>query len=442
MSYTYPQSRTVIAPLDMSLRRYAAILLLCLCAGCAVGNQDEIPCTTDEECPQGDQCDLAQKLCVSATITTNVTPNATPNGTPNGSTNVDPNNVNGSTNIDPNNANVNSNNQTIPGNNTTGPNNVTNNNTSNNQTNNQTNNNTTVDPNVCNPACQAPATCVNNACVFPDCAAVGDACDPARPSQGGFTCVDVEGQGICVEPCERAFSVDGCTSGSYCLPFELTNVCVPSECASDSDCGAGGTCIEVENGFNTCLDGGNIPSGEACDPANDLCPTGEACDPLTGFCEFLCDPYAAAPCADAGHYCGVYLTAAVGLCSHALTSAAPAGPFTSCDVDQGVCHDASQCYEFDPSVPVRLCLTYCRPGMNDCAGVTAGSTATVCDPYFTNTPGRGVCWPPCSGDSCGDGYECVSDVCRKTCTAGNELMDCCNGVTPCFEICNANNHCE
>ncbi len=397
---------------------------VCAIAGCAVGAPSDVPCATDADCPAGKQCDVDMLICVAASFlpddpNSRVAPNSTPNNAADmGENNATNRNTSNNTTAPPNNS---TNNMTTPSNNTTT----------------NTNNNTTVDPNLCTPACVAPRSCVGGTCVLPDCAAVGDECDPARPDQNGFSCLDVDGDGVCAEPCTRAGSPDICAMGEYCVTYQTQKVCLPSFCDTNADCTAG-TCLDIDNGFNFCVPHGALAPGAACDPADDQCPVNQACDPATSRCESFCDPFASGECG-AGHFCAPGVTPRTGLCTHDLiTNPTPRAPFLTCDPVGAACDNATTCW----NTTTPICLAYCRAGMNDCSGVqTPQAGATVCDEFALYYPGLGVCLPPCNVGDCGTTAVCVNQLCRVPCTPGNELADCCDGQAPCPAYCN-NNYCE
>lgn len=299
---------------------------------------------------------------------------------------------------------------------------------------------------ACSPTCVAPQVCTENGCEFPACTQVGDRCQGAQPE--GFLCLVESGsnEGRCFQSCEERGSRSGCGAGQFCLAVNSTsdaNYCVESECTSTAECGAQ-TCLEFLDDFGLCFPGGNLPEGSACTSSNNQCGQGFFCDTdgssTAGVCRRLCDPFQVGSCG-AQQACGELVTERQALCTNTLTSP-PRAAFQSCSPAGSWCGDRTLCQDFGEGQA--FCIPYCRPGGNDCSGLTP---AALCDPYV-GPAGLGLCLPECDpldADSCGE-FECIDSgpdagLCRIPCSAGNVVQDCCNGTTPCTAMC-VDNYCE
>lgn len=303
---------------------------------------------------------------------------------------------------------------------------------------------------ACMPSCVAPKICGAEGCEFPGCEAVGARCEPLGEQPDGFVCLVETGtsEGSCFETCDDALSASTCPNGSYCLGVgqSTTNVCFASECSSNADCGAE-TCLIFDNGFGSCFAGGTIPEGTACDTRNNACAQGMFCVPnqatgSAGTCRRLCDPFAGGQCG-AQQACGPFLTPRQAYCTTNVTTIARQA-FQQCSPAGAYCSDRTVCLDTDTT---DFCLPYCRPGASDCANLVPNETI-LCNPYF-GPQSLGVCQFACDPavpNDCGVGAVCVGQgpetgLCRISCTSGNEVQDCCNGVSPCTEQC-VNNLCE
>lgn len=300
---------------------------------------------------------------------------------------------------------------------------------------------------ACMPACEGPAVCTAGGCQIPDCAAAFDPCDPSRPNQAGFVCADVgEGEGVCLVPCAEAYEASNCATGSYCYEIGQTNTvlaCLPSECSGDAEC-AGGTCLNFENSFGLCLTAGTGQQGATCSPQAS-CAQGLFCDypsatATSGICETLCDPFSVGSCGP-GAFCGPFVTAVEALCTSDQTTLGT-GAFDFCDPAGSWCADHTACIAFATD---NICISYCRPGTADCAGVLPDGTDGVCNNYvFAGNRETGICdfvCDPTDADPCGPDAVCVdagtdAGKCRQTCTVATVVADCCGGSTPCNFVCN------
>lgn len=130
---------------------------------------------------------------------------------------------------------------------------------------------------LCDPACVAPAECVDGMCLIP--------CDDE------FCELDqVCGEGGCVEPCGEGF----CEPGEVCTDDGCLIPCGEGFCSPGEACNEDDVCVivcgeELCEPGQTCSEGGAC--GEPC--GGDVCAPGEAC--IDGeFCAELCD----------GEFCG------------------------------------------------------------------------------------------------------------------------------------------
>lgn len=408
---------------------WAAILAFSL-ASCATSTPGDVACDVDSDCPAGEVCDPGEQQCIRASIVTN-------NGTP--TNNGDPDRDMG----DPNNGTPNNGqlDMGMPdegnGGDDAGPRPCVP----------ACADNEVCDDgqcvSACEPACAAPQICTATGCEFPDCVAVGDECDPARPDQGAFACLSGEDSGICVEKCAEAFTASTCATGEYCWTVQNQDVCVPSTCSDHGDC-TNGSCIDFDNSFSICFAAGAIPMGSACDPNDNQCEPGTFCrdtGPTTGVCSKICDQWAAQPGCPVGELCAFQFTFRSALCTSDVD---PTGDtaFYVCDDIGAACDDATVCFDVGAD---NACLKYCRPGLNDCMGVTDGlGTPTVCHSYaFGGVREVGLCFSSCSSTAdCGAGSVCLQNMCRTTCRAGMEVADCCGGAQPCRFTCNQDLLCE
>lgn len=411
-----------------------AVAILLVAPSCATSESGDLPCEGDEDCPVGTACDLEQGQCVRVSFTTNSDDNSDPsptNAKPGNSASNNPLNgltrdmgtedpdMGGSDQAQPDMAPV------------------------------------TCDPmceddqvcdrgtcvSACDPVCEAPEVCTANGCEIPDCAAVGDPCDIASPDQGDFACLDAsEGEGVCVAKCDAPFSAGDCPSGEYCWTLQEQDVCIPATCNDHSDC-TDGSCVDFDNGFSLCYQAGSLAEGTSCNPEDSQCEEGTFCretGPSTGVCSRMCDQWTASPNCPAGELCTSQLTPRTALCTDNVDPLAPRDPFLTCSNPGLACDHAVRCFDVGAQDG---CLKFCRPGENDCAGVTDGNDDdTICDNYaFGGQRAVGICWPPCDPQApnpCGEGV-CVDQSCRTTCTpGGNAADDCCGGDPACPFECN------
>ena len=274
------------------------------------------------------------------------------------------------------------------------------------------------------------------------CTAEFESCDPLSGGHGSFECLprdDGEG-GNCFRRCERSGHADGCSDGQYCWGTGETGpaVCFPSECTAHGDCN-GGTCITFDNSYGACIDAGPLAIGESCVGGGTRCQSGLFCDAPTGLagtCMPVCDPFSETPCAsNVSEACSVRWRRS-GVCTTYPHLANELRVFRSCSGAGDWCTHGEQCMALGSD---NLCMQYCRPGRGDCAGLTLQGRATICDNYwFVGDQSLGLCLPPCSnaGD-CGGAYVCVNQICRLPCPSGNPVSDCCEGSLECGYRCEA-----
>lgn len=309
---------------------------------------------------------------------------------------------------------------------------------------------------LCMPACEAPEVCTAQGCRIPDCAAENEICDLNRRIQGDFACLSQDGEGRCFKTCEDAFSPSDCGTARYCLNVSSgatpLNVCIDSECTTEADCGQD-SCIPFDNGFGSCARAGQIAEGESCSVPTNMCEQGTICRRLasgndSGVCSRICDFFATTSDCPAGQACGSLLSPRAGLCTTETT-----GPGTmaydACSDPGQFCGDGLRC--LGTSGGGDFCFPYCRPGEGDCDAILPdGSDGACANDFFPGISALGVCNPPCDPgetNACGVGAVCLDNgfgdnICRRTCSAGNEVEDCCNGSAPCGFECNADNLCE
>ena len=279
----------------------------------------------------------------------------------------------------------------------------------------------------CDPACEAPGSCQQGACVFPVCASEGDACDPSSTAQGGFLCLLDGGAGSnqahCYASCQQANTAQGCGPGQFCI--EVGNnasqqFCLNSECASDLDCAGGGTCLKFENSFGYCEPGGAVAPGGSCDSSTgQWCQQGAVCvraqGASQGVCTTTCDPWGGSSSCSALQECAIY-TNRTGICTGNLD---PTGlnAFESCSMPGAYCDDATQC--FSTSASASTCLKYCRPNSTDCSTI---APSLVCNTYaFAGERALGICFGACSaGNPCNASADCIGGLCRFRCTSASE----------------------
>ena len=412
-------------------RAFQAVLaafLLSWCTGCATSVPTDQPCESDSDCAAGEVCDQELMQCARAAIRTN-------NGEPPITTNNDGDTPDmGSDPID----------TSTPGDDA----------------------DVVVEPDAggdmttpvecepacganevcaegqcvsaCMPACTAPEICGADGCTLPDCTAAGDPCDPARPEQGAFGCATdgSGGDGVCLAKCPEAYRAEGCEVGEYCWEAGSLSVCVPSSCATDTDCTGGGNCIGLDNQFSICFQAGSVPLGGACDPSAADCVRGSLCratSTTTGVCSAICDQFAADPGCPGTELCAYQFTPLTSLCTSNIDPRGDA-PYYVCDNPGAACDDATMCFDVGTE---NACLKYCRPGTADCNGIVDGlGNPAICDNYvFPGIRDVGICFSQCGSDTdCGTAGKCVQDVCRLACTTD---VDCCNGTTPCDFSCTA-----
>jgi len=308
---------------------------------------------------------------------------------------------------------------------------------------------------ACMPACQAPEVCTAEGCRIPDCQSAGDACDLNRRDQGAFFCLSQAGEGRCFAKCDDPASASTCDTQEYCFNVGSSaspaNVCIPSDCTDHTDC-AMGSCIRFDNDFGACFEAGSTAEGQSCSVSTNGCEPGTYCRRLmsesdAGICSKVCDFFASPSDCPAGQACGPVFTSRTGLCSDEVTTMGSA-PFDECSDPGDFCRDGSLCLSIGTSIDA--CFAYCRPGENDCDFTTPVGTETGCNTFFPGLPTLGVCDPQCDPsevNSCGTGAVCVDNgfgenLCRVTCTPGNEVQDCCAGNTPCNFTCNSDRLCE
>jgi hypothetical protein len=301
----------------------------------------------------------------------------------------------------------------------------------------------TIDPLACDPACTTGERCDNGTCVpettDPTCTQKGESCDPAVGDQGSFWCAgDGDGDGECLPKCSNTISAEGCGVAEYCWNVgsqdDPAPACIDSDCQSNSDCPSG-TCLNFDNQFGLCLPSGSTPAGQSCDPsATNTCQPGLMClsEPsgsTTGVCKSLCDMWTAPSCAG-GQLCDLF-TSREGVCTSDIDSSG-SEPYMSCSTAGDVCDHGIPCIGFADGS--NGCMPYCRPGMGDCP--PAGGAQVVCNNYVS--PGQrtwGLCLGACSTSADCSGGPCQQGICRTTCTAGNEVQDCCGGDADCDWTC-------
>lgn len=385
-------------------------VVACLNVACATGEAPDpnaSSCSAASDCPTGTTCDFARGVCL-----------------PQGQTNNQSNNANNGTVGETNNTNTNNGSNSNGSTNTTGP---------------VTTGTTGTNGDVCTPACDAPDQCVDGVCEpLPPCGETLDLCDPTTTQPSGFVCVPIgDDEGLCLTSCNRPGTISGCPVGEYCLETDTTPACVPSICDEHADCTNGstnGSCVHVNNEFNYCWAAGSLPAGSACTPGGPpQCSPGQYCESTTSRCEDFCDPYGAG-CSDSDRYCARVFTEATSLCTTNIDPDAPLSPFSPCTTAGAACDDNSRCFGLQGGGA--QCFAYCRPGENDCAGIAFNAQQTVCNPWVLSGVGLGLCWPPCSAGDCLDGDTCIDQVCRTSCTPGNEVTDCCGGDPDCPAYCN------
>jgi hypothetical protein len=306
----------------------------------------------------------------------------------------------------------------------------------------------------CNPQCGPDEFCnSNNVCeeipTGGDCTSQGDTCDANQVDQGNFWCVSTGSGGTCVLKCDTDFTASGCSAGEYCRNVGTEQQerlgCVPADCSSDADC-SGGTCVNFDNQYGTCVPAGTLQAGETCTVGGSTgCVRGYFCRRLqsgsdAGVCSSLCQPWSSSTGCPSGQYCTLF-TSREGICTDQVEQPPMAAYQAGC-TEGNMCTDATRCFALSSD---NFCLKYCRTGQSDCAGLSDPST---CDNYvFAGERSYGICFPTCSpGDCCPAsdptcGSQCVQGKCRSTCSAGNEVQDCCGGSTPCDFTC-VNGLCE
>ncbi len=282
-----------------------------------------------------------------------------------------------------------------------------------------------------------------------NCESAGDTCDPAELEQPGFLCVEGgDGAGYCLPRCDRSGYADSCDPGSYCWSVDgaSTAACFPSMCNTHADCGSD-TCVQLDNSYGSCLEAGPLGPGASCvtGGTNPRCQQGYFCSAptgQTGECAPVCDPFASSPCADPINEACTVRWRRSGVCTTYPHLADTLTIYEECSSAGDWCTDAVQCMNVGSQGS--FCMPYCRPGTNDCAGISLGGDPTICDNYwFMGEPAVGICWPPCQNDTeCGDGWDCVQDLCRRPCTTGNPVTDCCGGSADCNAICDATGYCS
>lgn len=282
------------------------------------------------------------------------------------------------------------------------------------------------------------------------CQANGDLCDLANRFQGEYTCMlAVSGVGRCYRTCTYAWTADNCDSGRYCRDYGSANepapICVPRECNTHAECGAGKSCVKYNNNYSMCIDAGARTEGQSCnvDASPVQCGAGLWCarnylGTSAGVCRRMCNPWGGS------NACPNYYQACrpvwpeTGVCSHDIDYTIfdnRRSPFGACYYEEAMCDHAVECNDMGS---YGMCLKSCRPGGNDCSGVRFDGVQTVCDHYWTmGETSIGTCWRPCSGTSCGAGWTCKDQICRRPCPTGNILTECCGGDTSCSAICRA-----
>ena len=221
-------------------------------------------------------------------------------------------------------------------------------------------------------ACEVPGPCAEHGAV---CTLEGGG---NLEQQGEFYCVLAGADGPrCVAACDRAFSVDECQRGSFCLEVsaaeETVQLCLPGDCRSSEDClgvtPVGGTCIPFGNGAGYCFPAGLAAAGATCG-GEIRCATDHFCvtnPTIGGVCQPLCDMWGRhqAPC-QTGTTCG-YLTLGTGVCRNQTQQGREIAE--SCAPEGNWCASGVQCFDFRTGgEPLPICTAWCRPGHGDCRG--------------------------------------------------------------------------
>ena len=394
---------------------FGAILALVIAAGCASSTLAEPDCESDDDCLDGEVCDLAIGVCMESRSDNSESLN---NSTPSNNNETTNNQTNQPTTNQGNDDEENNDEPILPPDNSDTP----------------PVNNDNQDVNNDDPPTSA-------------CSQEFDACDPNQSGHGEFLCVEIndDGEGACFLPCDDLGSPSNCAVGRYCRGFDgvAEPICVPSECNTHSDC-TDGTCLQMDNSYGLCVEAGPLSQGQTCTNSDgaERCQEGLYCDApqgSTGQCQQVCDPWTSNSCGFNGACRNYWMRS--GLCTDQIASHVYGGqayPFDECTPAGNWCDDAVMCFEFTDG---NFCLKYCRPGQFDCPPF--GIEQSVCDPYII-VPGSdtlGLCMPPCSTNAdCGTGAQCINQLCRQTCFTA---QDCCPTTDPdCGAVCNLNGLCE
>ncbi len=291
---------------------------------------------------------------------------------------------------------------------------------------------------ACNPTCVAPKVCTETGCKFPTCSQKGDRCETTETDQGNFLCRDLGNGGECLSKCTE-LGADTCASGEYCIPTNGQFNCEASQCSQQSDC-AGGSCFLFDNDYGRCFAAGNLSENAVCDLGGSTCAAGLTCGLKVGAaagegtCQKICSPWAASTGCTGGARCSNFVTPRSFSCSPD-NDATGSTAYSSCTTPNASCSDATRCIELASS---NGCFQYCRPGSNDCAGLSVESSCN--NRLIAGEDRWGLCLGKCNNqEDCGDGRVCNNEICRQPCTdATTVVADCCNGnAVDCNWTCNA-----
>lgn len=215
---------------------------------------------------------------------------------------------------------------------------------------------------------------------------------------------------------ERCFDFSECAPGLLCVDSRCAQLCdVSPELSGQGACGAGATCVTLEEQVGLCF-------ADDCQLWAGGCETGEACVP-----HFFGEDHIIASCETsggkaAGESCAGWGTAdCVDGAVCLWESDTEAGCYTSCDPDAedgatGACPTGERCFELGDGT-VETGLGYC---LDVCAPWTTGAcpTGETCLPQDDGS--FGVCIP--TGGTKGVGEICATNtacqdgmVCAGTC---------------------------
>ena len=243
--------------------------------------------------------------------------------------------------------------------------------------------------------------------------AVGHPCDVDAQCAAGLTCRCAAGssgcpaafaRGLCSSDCDNGACGDPAVATCAALPFATSvdagagpyQSCLAA-CASDADCGAGLSCLDLPGAAGAASSGWT----RGCLPTGALAPLGAPCRDATGaFVDSAC---ATDSCADVG---------ALGVCSAA------------CDIDNP-CPPAAVCTRLRDGRS--LCLALCTQGGNQCtrdpllactptgASLADGGVADAGSALDAGGSAPAVCGPKaCTADSdCAPSGRCTSGQCLR-----------------------------